>query len=286
MAEFTFFLFKNPSKIFTLLTLVSSLPPTTKILIIAGLDPSGCAGLAADVKTCMALNAYSLPVITTVTAQNTQQVASIHPVPMETIRAQFDAVVADIQIDAVKIGLLTESTNFVLLASLLVQARLTNIVVDPVLRSTTGFTFGNETVLRAYREVLFPVADVITPNIDEASALSGIAVTGISSMKDAAQRLHAFGSRNVVITGGHLPGNATDVLFDGTAYELFESPKIEPVQVRGLGCTFSAALAVHLANGKSLPEAIRASKEFIANAMQHPLNIGHGRGALNHRRGR
>ena len=255
-------------------------PPTEKILLIAGVDPSGCAGIAADLKTCMALGAYGLPVVTTVTAQNTVAVTGIQPVSASLLHAQLETVLSDIEVRAVKIGLITDPSHVEVLVSMLNKFRLTNIVVDPVLRSTTGFKFSDSTLTRAYLEQLFPVVDVITPNIDEASALSGLNVIDVASMKEAAGRLNAGGARNVVITGGHLPGSAVDVLYDGSTYQIFEAKKIEPVNVRGLGCTFSTALAIQLARGKNLPLAIRAAKELIARAMADPHKIGNGRGAL------
>jgi hydroxymethylpyrimidine/phosphomethylpyrimidine kinase len=253
------------------------------ILLIGGLDPSGCAGIAADLKTCMAWDAYGLPVITVVTAQNTQGVSAIEPVPLKTIQAQVESIVSDIEIHAVKIGLLGSSRILNLVVSLCREYALPNIVVDPVLRSTTGYDFFDSGLVRNYIEKLFPVADVITPNIDEATLFSAIEVKDLPSMKEAAIKLHRSGAKNVVITGGHLPESAIDLLYDGSRHQVFEAKKVTNTNARGLGCTFASIVAVHVARKESIPSAITAAKEFIAKAMVHPFRIGKGRGPLNHK---
>ena len=256
------------------------------ILLIGGLDPSGCAGVAADLKTCMAWGAYGLPVITTITAQNTREVSGVYSVATETIRSQVEAIVSDIEVHAVKIGLLGDSAILDLVDSLCREHRWTNIVVDPVLRSTSGYDFADSSLARNYTEKLFSCADVITPNIDEASLLSGMEVKDIASMKEAAIRLHEFGAKNVVVTGGHLQRSAVDVLYDGSSYQLFDAPKLTNTNARGLGCTFATILAVHLAQGESISAAITGAKQYIARALVHPFRIGKGRGPLNHKAGR
>jgi hydroxymethylpyrimidine/phosphomethylpyrimidine kinase len=252
------------------------------VLTIAGFDPSGCAGVAADLKTFMAWDVYGVAVITAITAQNTQRVSQVYPVSLEEIQSQFESILSDIEIHAVKIGLLTESTILELLVSLCRKFRLPNVVVDPVLRSTTGFDFANPAVIAGYKEKLFAIADIITPNIEEASAFTGMEVKDLISMKEAAVRLRNYGPKNVVITGGHLQAEAVDVWYDGTRHEIFDAPKIMTSNARGLGCTFSSILAVHLARDLNLSTAIPAAKDYIARAMVHPFKIGKGRGPLNH----
>ena len=252
------------------------------VLAIGGLDPSGCAGIAADLKTIMAWDAYGLAVVTVVTAQNTQRVTGVFPVSNDAIRAQFESIVSDIEVHAVKVGLLADASVLNVVAELLREARLTNIVVDPVLRSTTGFSFGDEKLLRAYKDSLFPLADVITPNLDEASAWTGMEFHDVESMKKATVNLHQMGPKNIVITGGHLQGDASDVFYDGARTQVFAGPKIPNANARGLGCTFASVLAVHLARNQSIPVAIESAKSYIAKAMAHPYQIGKGRGPLDH----
>lgn len=253
------------------------------VLTIAGFDPSGCAGVAADLKTFQAWGVYGVAVITTITAQNTQEVSGVYPVNLETIQSQFRSIVCDIEIHSVKIGLLTKSTILELVLTLCQRHQLSNIVVDPILTSTTGYQFADSEVIQSYKEKLFPVADVITPNIAEASVFAGIEVKDVVSMKEAAMRLHEYGPKSVVITGGHLETEAVDVWYDGVRYELFAAPKVASPNSRGLGCAFSSILAVHLARNLNLSTAIPAAKNYIARAMVHSYKVGKGRGPLNHK---
>jgi hydroxymethylpyrimidine/phosphomethylpyrimidine kinase len=253
------------------------------VLTIAGFDPSGCAGIAADLKTFQAWGVYGVAVITTITAQNTQQVSGVYPVELETIQSQFESILSDIEIHAIKIGLLTRSTIVELVVSLCQRYKLSNIVVDPILTSTTGYEFVETHVIESYKEKLFPIADVITPNIAEASVFGGMQVKDVPSMKEAAVRLHEYGPKNVLITGGHLETEAVDVWYDGARHETFAALKVANATSRGLGCTFSSILAVHLARNLNLSIAIPAAKDYIARAMAHPYKIGKGRGPLNHK---
>jgi hydroxymethylpyrimidine/phosphomethylpyrimidine kinase len=252
------------------------------VLSIAGFDPSGCAGILADLKTLMAWRGYGLGVVTAITSQNTQKVDSVYPVPMEVIGSQLEALLDDIEIHAVKIGLLPNAKTIELVAELIKSFKLSNIVIDPVLTSTSGYQFADEKMISAYIEKLFPLADAITPNLDEASVFTRQKVSDINSMKEAAEVLFRMGPKNVVITGGHLENRAMDVLFDGTRPTVFDAPKIMNAHVRGLGCTFSSILALHLAKKVKLQQAIDPAKKYIARAMVHPFKIGHGRGPLNH----
>jgi hydroxymethylpyrimidine/phosphomethylpyrimidine kinase len=241
------------------------------VLTIAGLDPSGCAGITADLKTFQAFSVHGLAVVTAITAQNTVGVNGVFAVNPEVIRAQFKSIVSDIKIHAVKIGLLPDSDTVRLVADLC--RNLTNIVVDPILSSTTGYRFADEALMEAYKRFLFPIADAITPNLDEATVLSGS-----GSMKEAAAMLHKMGPKNVVITNGDL--SATDLLYDGNEYREFPAQKIPTENNRGTGCVFSSILAVHLARGQQLPTAIIAAKEYIAHGLTDSYKIGKGRGTL------
>ena len=230
------------------------------ILTIAGFDPSGCAGVAADLKTFQAWDAYGVAVITSITAQNTQRVSAVYPIALEAIESQFESIVSDIEIHAVKIGLLTKSTILELVVSLCKHHQLSNIVVDPILTSTTGYQFSDADVIESYKEKLFPIADIITPNIEEASVFAEIKVKDVVSMKEAAIRLQKYGAKNVVITGGHLETEAVDVWYDGGQHKLFAAPKVAN-NFRGLGCTFSSILAIHLARKMDLSTAIYSAKD-------------------------
>jgi hydroxymethylpyrimidine/phosphomethylpyrimidine kinase len=251
------------------------------VLSIAGFDPSGCAGIAVDLKTFLSWNVHGLGVITAITAQNTQRVSKVYPVPANAIRSQLEAIASDIEIHAVKIGLLPDASAVELIASLCEEFKLTNIIVDPVLRSSTGFSFADQEVISLYEKKLFPIADVITPNIDEASIFSGMDIETVEDMKSASQKLQQFGARRVVITGGHLQGNPTDVLYDGVRHEVFDSRRIA-AQARGLGCTFSSILAIHLARNQPLAAGIESAKNHIGRALSGTYKIGKGRGPLNH----
>lgn len=252
------------------------------VLTIAGLDPSGCAGVMADLKAIMAWRCYGIAVVTAITAQNTEKIESVYPVPMEVIGSQLEAIVDDIEIHAVKIGLMPNAKTIELIAELIKTFNLPNIVVDPVLASTTGYQFADEKMIQAYREKLFPLAEVVTPNLYEASVFARQKVSDVTSMKEAAEIIFQLGPKNVIITGGHLENRAMDVLFDGVRTSVFDAPKIMSSNTRGLGCTFSSILALHLAKKVKIQQAIDPIKKYLARAIAHPFKIGHGRGPLNH----
>jgi hydroxymethylpyrimidine/phosphomethylpyrimidine kinase len=253
------------------------------LLTIGGLDPSGAAGILADLKTFLVWRVYGMAVITAITAQNTQSVDAVYPVALETIGAQLESVVNDIEIHAVKIGLLPDAKTAELIVELLKTFHVTNIVVDPVLRSTTGYQFADEKTIAVYREKLIPIADVVTPNMEEASVLSGIQVSDLSTMKQAAERIFQMGAKNVVVTGGHLPSRAVDVLYDGGKHTSFDAPKVSSTNTRGTGCTFASVLAIHLARKIKVASAIDPAKKYIVRALVHPFKIGKGeRGPMNH----
>jgi len=251
------------------------------VLTIGGLDPSGCAGVSADLKTFAAWRVHGLCVVTAITAQNTQGVEGVFAVTGEIVRAQLQSIVSDIEVHAVKIGLLPDVAALKLVVALCKEYQLTNIVVDPVLRSTTGYDFADEKMIDTCWRSLFPIADVITPNLDEASLLSRMKVEDVSTMKSAAAKLHEIGARSVVITGGHLKGPPIDVFFDGKEYREFEGSRIVSENTRGTGCTFSSILAVHLARNQDLPTAVIAAKEYIARALTPSWRLGKGKGPLN-----
>ncbi len=252
------------------------------VLTIAGMDPSGCAGVIADLKTFVVWRVYGLAVVTALTSQNTQRVESVYPVPPEVIGSQIESIVSDIEVHAVKIGMMPNARTLELVVELCRFFSFTNIVVDPVLSSSTGYQFADDKMIEVYREKLFPIADVITPNLHEASVFTQMEVKDVLGMKVAADVLLKMGPKNVVVKGGHLEGRAMDVLYDGTKQTVFDAPRVAGTHTRGLGCTFSSAIAVHLARKTKLVFAIDPIKKYISRAMVHPFIIGKGNGPINH----
>ncbi|MGH9869287.1 MAG: bifunctional hydroxymethylpyrimidine kinase/phosphomethylpyrimidine kinase [Candidatus Polarisedimenticolia bacterium] len=263
-------------------------PPTSApemshtVLSIAGLDPSGGAGVAADLKTIAAYRHHGAAVVTSVTAQNTLGIQAIYDLPYEFVAQQIESVVSDLSIAAVKIGMLGTARTAELVAALIHSLELRHVVLDPVLRSTTGTPLMEPAGLEVVRNQLLPRVEVITPNMEEAQALTGTRVTDLGSMKDAAHILHEMGARHVVVTGGHLGQRAIDVLFDGERTAVFSSSKITSNSTHGIGCTFSTAVACQLARGMDVAEAVDSAKRYVARAVTHAGKIGRGAGPLNH----
>lgn len=252
------------------------------IISIGGLDPSGCAGILADMKTFNAWRVYGMAVVTAITAQNTQQVESVYPVPLEVIGSQLETILADIEVHAIKIGMMASAQTIELVAELCKTFQLPHIVVDPVLRSSTGYQFADEKMLSAYKEKLFPLAEVVTPNLSEASVFAEMDVNDVVSMKAAAERIRGYGCKNVIIKGGHLEHRALDVLYDGIRHSVYDAPRVLSSNTRGIGCTFASIIALHLAKRFPLEKAIDPAKKYLARAMIHPFKIGKGNGPLNH----
>lgn len=223
-----------------------------------------------------------MAVVTAITAQNTQSVDSVYPVPMEVIGSQLESIHNDIEIHAAKIGMMPNAKTLELVAELLRTFKIPGIVVDPVIQSSTGYRFADEKTIEAYKHELLPIAEAITPNIEEASALTGINVHDVNTMKEAAEKLFQMGPKNVIVTGGHL-ARAMDVHFDGHKHTVFDAPKIASPHTRGAGCTFASIIAVHVARKLKVIAAIDPAKKYLARAMVHPFQIGKGTaGPLNH----
>jgi hydroxymethylpyrimidine/phosphomethylpyrimidine kinase len=255
---------------------------TRTVLSIAGLDPSGGAGVSADLKTIAAYHQHGAAVVTSITAQNTLGIQAIYDLPMEFVGQQIDSVVTDLEIHAVKIGMLGTGRTVSLVASLVESYALPNVVLDPVLRSTSGTPLLEKKGIEVLREKLLPRVHLVTPNMEEAAILTGMAVTDLASMKEAARALHRMGARAAVVTGGHLGNRAIDALYDGRRSAVFDSTKIASPNTHGIGCTFSTAVACQLARGIDLAEAIDGAKRFVARAVSHASRIGKGAGPLNH----
>lgn len=252
------------------------------VLVIAGSDSGGGAGLQGDIKTLAALRIYSASVVTAVTAQNTEAVEAVFPIPMSIVAAQIEAVCKDIKIHAVKIGMLATAENVEIVATLVESFALPNVVVDPVLKASVGGVLLEEKGLDSLKVKLFPLATIVTPNLDEASRLTGIEVHDVPTMQQAAEALFNMGPRYVVVKGGHLEGRPMDLLYDGTKHSIFDANRIATRNTHGLGDAFSSVLAARLAEGEKPHSAIDAAKKYIAKAVNHPFEIGHGPGPINH----
>lgn len=251
------------------------------VMSIAGLDPSAGSGLFSDMKMLQAIRLYGVGVATAVLSQNSQGVSGLHPVPYEMVAQQLDDLFNDMEIHAVKTGVLGTAKNIELVAALLQAFKVPYLVVDPVLKSYSGFDFLDAAGIAAYQAKLFPMAYVVTPNLYEASILTGMEVTDLSTMRTAAEKIHAMGPQHVIVKGGHLPNRAMDLLFDGNKFNVFDAPKVQSTNLHGIGDCFSASIAGLLARGLKLEEAIDKTKKYLAKAAVHPFKIGKGRGPLN-----
>ena len=253
-----------------------------KILTIAGSDSGGGAGIQADLKTITVLGAYGMSAVTALTAQNTLGVQGVYPVPVDFIGRQMDSVLSDYGADGAKTGMLATPEIVVAVAEKLEAYRVKGLVVDPVMVAKGGDVLLTEEARITVKEVLLPLAYVVTPNLPEAADLCGHEVVDLESMKAAAEEIHRLGTPYVLIKGGHLKGDAVDLLFDGNGFRTFSSPRLSNRNTHGTGCTFSAALATLFAQGCTVPEAVQKAKQFITRAIAQSLDFGAGHGPTNH----
>lgn len=257
------------------------------VLTIAGSDCSGGAGVQADIKTISALGAYAASVITAVTVQNTRGVTGIHRIPPEIIAAQTEAVMEDICPTAVKIGMVNDAEAVHAIAKTLRRFGSRYIVFDPVMVSSSGRKLMEDEAIDTIQKELFPLCSLITPNIDEATFLLQRNIHSTDEMKEAAKDLLCYGSKAVLLKGGHLCGEtASDILQeDGNAKAYtFNAPKINTSNTHGTGCTLSSAIATHLALGETMEQAVKKSKEYVHRCLEagKDVCIGHGHGPMNH----
>lgn len=252
------------------------------ILTIAGSDCSGGAGIQADLKTIMAHGAYGMSVITALTAQNTCGVSGVLAIDPAFIAAQLDAVFTDIKPSAVKTGMITDAAAVHVICEKLRIYQVKNVVADTVLASTSGTALMKGQALRMAEEELFPLADLLTPNIPEAEVLSGISIKGKESMQDAAEFLARKFGCAVLCKGGHLADTADDLLYDHGKLYWLEQKKIDNPNTHGTGCTLSSAIACNLADGMGMADAVKRAKLYITGAIRSGLDLGHGNGPLNH----
>jgi len=256
------------------------------VLTIAGSDPSGGAGIQADLKTFGALGAYGAAVITALTAQNTRTVAAVHLVPAEFVAAQIDTLFADVRIDALKIGMVADAAIAAAIADRLRHHGARNIVLDPVMVAKSGDRLLSADAVDTLRRRLLPLADVVTPNLPEAGVLlDRPAPTTLAAMRQAAADLRALGCRSVLVKGGHLAGaESIDVLFDGRDYREFPAPRLATRNTHGTGCTLSAAIAALLPQRPDTASAVRDAKAYVSGAIaaSGALSVGGGHGPLHH----
>jgi hydroxymethylpyrimidine/phosphomethylpyrimidine kinase len=251
------------------------------VLSVAGFDPSGGAGILADLKTFAAHNCYGVAVITALTVQNTQGVASVHPTDPQVLRESILSLLADGRVKALKIGMLGNTAAAEVLREVLESNPELPAVLDPVLRSSSNFDLLHASGLDFIRRHLLSRVTVVTPNLVEAAALAEMPVDNIESMRAAARKLVELGARAVVVTGGHLD-KAIDVLFDGTTMESFAGDRIKPDNTHGTGCTFSSAVAANLALGRQLRDAVVLAKAYVLEAIRQAFPVGPGRIPLHH----
>ncbi|MGW2861364.1 bifunctional hydroxymethylpyrimidine kinase/phosphomethylpyrimidine kinase [Streptomyces sp. NPDC001205] len=252
-----------------------------RVLTVAGSDSGGGAGIQADLKTMLALGVHGMSVITAVTAQNSLGVRGAWELPVEAVRAQYRAVVDDIGVGAVKTGMLSSAPLVEAVAELL-AATDAPVVVDPVGVSKHGDPLLAAEALDSVRTRLLPAATVATPNLDEVAQLTGVDVQDEDGMRRAAAAILEFGPRWALIKGGHYPGDAVDLLTDGTEEHWLRSPRLDNRHTHGTGCTLASALACGLARGLTVPEATGAAKEYVTGAIRAGFALGAGIGPVDH----
>lgn len=251
-------------------------------LTIAGSDSCGGAGIQADLKAFSANGVFGMSVITAITAQNTQGVFAVQDINPDIIQKQIEALFDDIRIDVVKIGMVSSPSTIEIIAKTLQKYPLPPLVIDPVMISKSGYDLLKPEAKTALIEKLLPLATLITPNLPEAETILGYTIDTVELMKKAAKDLHKIGSKYVLVKGGHLQNEATDVLYDGEEFTLFNSEFIQSNNTHGTGCTLSSAIGANLAKGLSIKEAVKEAKEYVTETIRNGFALGHGVGALNH----
>jgi len=252
-----------------------------RVLTIAGSDSGGGAGIQADLKAITLLGGYGMSVLTALTAQNTIGVQAIHEVPASFVETQIDSVLSDIGADAIKTGMLANAEIVEVVSKKIEQYDVEKVVVDPVMVSKSGAPLLRKDAQDALIKRLIPLALVVTPNLWEASVLTGFKVNSMEGMRKAAHRIYELGAKHAVVKGGHLKGMAVDLLYDGEKFNEIKGPRIETKNTHGTGCTFASAIATLLARGDTVPEAVRKAKTFITMAIQSSLSFGKGTGPTN-----
>lgn len=254
-------------------------PP--RILVVAGSDSGGGAGIQADIKSITILGGYAMTAITAITAQNTVGVQRIYPLPLEEIEAQMDSVLSDIGVDVVKTGMLSDAKIIKVIADR-IQDQI--LVVDPVMVATSGDVLITTEVIEALKQTLIPKAFLLTPNIPEAEKLTGMTITSLDSQIQAGKKLCALGAQNVLVKGGHHDGiEVLDVLVSQSMHRVFRSIRIDSTNTHGTGCTLASALATLLGRGIPLEQSVSEAIQYVQKAIRNAPNFGQGHGPLWHR---
>lgn len=267
-------------------------------LSIAGLDPSGGAGIIADIKTFSAFGCFATSAITSLTFQNTQGVFGAIHQTADSVRQQIQPILEDFEVSALKTGMLPTKEVIDEIAKIVEENKLKNFVVDPVVRSTSGFDLIDDDALKSLIDKLFPLSDIVTPNIPEAERISGLKIESEPEIEKAARKIQSFGAKIVLIKGGHFPigdfGSgivdseklkskvAKDYLFIGNELHIFAGEFYETTATHGTGCTLAAAITANLASGKTLVDSVESAKSFVNEAIRTAPNLGHGHSPINH----
>lgn len=253
-----------------------------RALTIAGSDSGGGAGIQGDLKTFAALRVHGMSAVTAITAQNTTQVRAVHDVPVDIIKAQIEAVIDDVGVDAAKTGMLHTTEIIQAVAEQLKRHRIPT-VVDPVMIAKSGAQLLQETAIKSLREHLLPIATVVTPNVMEAEALANMKIRNLDDVKVAARRVAELGPRAVIVKGGHIPvdDKVVDTLYFEEAFQHFQAPYVRRETDHGTGCSFSAAITAELAKGSTIPNAVSVARRLISSAIRHGIEVGKGHGPVN-----
>jgi hydroxymethylpyrimidine/phosphomethylpyrimidine kinase len=255
-------------------------PPTA--LTIAGSDSGGGAGLQADLKTFVACRVHGMSAVTAVTVQNTLGVSGVYELPPQAVAEQIESVATDIGVDAAKTGMLASAAIMTAIADAVTRLRIAPLVVDPVAASQHGDPLFHSDALDTLREAVIPLATLLTPNLFEVRLLTGHEVRAPSDMADAARALHALGPQWVLVKGGHLAGDAIDLLYDGRSFTEFPATRHETTHTHGSGDTLAAAITAALAKGQSVPDAVAFGKRFVTQAVRNSFPLGAGLGPVGH----
>lgn len=257
-----------------------------RALTIAGSDSAGGAGIQADLKTFGALGVFGMSAITALTAQNTVGVRAVYEIPPAFVRQQIEAVLDDVGADAVKTGMLSSAPIIEVVAETLRAYGVRKLVVDPVMVAKSGDVLLRHDAREALIRLLLPLALVVTPNVAEAQALTGINILDEADMREAARAIHALGAQNVVVKGGHVAeaGESADVLYDGHNFRVYRAARVRTSNTHGTGCTFASAIAANLARGVALAEAIERAKNYLTAVLRASITVrlGRGHGPMNH----
>jgi len=250
--------------------------PIRRVLTIAGSDSCAGAGVQLDLRVFDHLGVYGMTVITAVTAQNSLGVQKINKVPPRIVAAQIDSVACDLGIEACKIGMLYDPSIVEAVADRIARREITNVVLDPVIAAKDGTLLLSYKGIKRIKRFLLPKVRVITPNVPEAEILSGISISSIEDVKQAAEIIYGMGCSNVLIKGGHLDGSPDDMLFDGEEFTTFPGTRIKGMPVHGTGCAYSAALTVRIALGDTIPAAAEFAKSYVSERIKSAVKLGKG----------